>query len=193
MGNGSMLTSRGTSSSCGHTRCNAHGCDHCTTTEKGGRDHAVLLAPCTQRHIRNWSMYDRHPTPRRYLIPARRDKQMQPISTSFIKKRFTAIAARATPPVVGSHVHIHTTRHTVAVALRMAGRRLVDIQAFLGHRNISTTASVYSLPLAFDLAVLLPVQHSCYIVKNAEPSRPALDCAPPRDHKSQRPVGKSYR
>lgn len=100
-------------------------------------------------------MYDRHPTPRCYLIPARRDQQTQSVSTSFIKKRFASIAARATPPVVGSHVHVHTTRHTVAVALRMAGRRLVDIQAFLGHRNIATTANVYSLPMAYDLALLL--------------------------------------
>jgi integrase len=117
----------------------------------------VLLAPCVQRALVSWSKYRVYPVPRSYLLPAARHKlcHTRPLSTSFVKKRFARIAARATPPVCGSHVHVHTTRHTVAVALRMAGRRLVDIQAFLGHRNVSTTASVYSRPMAYDLAVLL--------------------------------------
>ena len=130
---------------------------HCVTREKGGREQSILIAPCTQLAINEWiKNQGKHmPTPRRFLFPGRRCPTELPLSTSFIKKRFSAIATRASPPVVGPHAHIHTTRHTVAVALRLAGRRMVDIQSFLGHRNVATTANIYSRPDADDLAMLL--------------------------------------
>lgn len=43
----------------------------------------------------------------------------------------------------------------MAVALRLARRPLGDIQAFLGHRSLQTTATVYSTPNAVQLAQLL--------------------------------------
>ena len=66
------------------------------------------------------------------------------MSTSYLKKRFRRLCERA--GVAGPHAHIHTTRHTVAVALRLAGCRIVDIASFLGHALPSTTFSVYSTP-----------------------------------------------
>lgn len=113
------------------------------TVEKGGVVRSVHLAPCVWADIR--TLWDERPprSNQRYLFPARYDVS-RPVSTSHLKRTFRRLCDTA--GVRGSHAHVHTTRHTVAVALRLAGARLVDIAAFLGHANINTTYAVYSAP-----------------------------------------------
>lgn len=126
------------------------------TEEKGGVLRTVRLSPPVWDALRRWGS-----TPRpgqRYLFAARRDATRS-VSTSHLKKHFRRLCQCA--GVTGPHAHIHTTRHTVcmhrcwasttahgvpAVALRLAGARLVDIAAFLGHCNVNTTYAVYSAP-----------------------------------------------
>lgn len=118
------------------------------TVEKGGLLRSVHLAPCVWVDVRNlWVEHPPRPN-QRYLIPARYDSS-RPVSTSHLKRTFRRLCDAA--HVRGSHAHVHTTRHTVAVALRLAGARLIDIAAFLGHANINTTYAVYSAPTHQEL------------------------------------------
>lgn len=114
----------------------------CITTEKAGVRFPVALAPCVRDAI---AVYGRSSKgdDSVYLFPSRYDPS-KPISTSYLQRRFQRICTRA--GVTGSHAHIHTTRHTVATALRLSGARIIDVAAFLGHANPVTTLSVYCTP-----------------------------------------------
>lgn len=122
------------------------------TEEKGGQRFPVYLAPCVREALRAWWAVCPPRPGARYLFPARYDVE-RPVSTSYLKRRFRRLCGRA--GVLGPHAHIHTTRHTTAVALRLAGCRIVDIQAFLGHANPSTTLAVYCTPDFHQLVDLL--------------------------------------
>ena len=135
----------------------------CRTVEKGGQIHPVALAPCVRDALSAYLAAHPASPEAHYLLPSRRNAD-HPISTTQLKRWFRGLCARA--GVVGPHAHIHTTRHTVAVALRLAGCRIADIQAFLGHASPSTTLAVYCTPDFHQLVHLLrlpwfsgPVDH----------------------------------
>lgn len=136
--------------------CFAPGERYCETVEKGGRVHAVPLAPAVHERALAWrpSTAPSGAEGRRYLFPARHHPAEGCVSTSFLRTRFKALCQRA--GVHGPHAHPHSTRHTVAVALRLAGRSLTDVQAFLGHARLSTTVEVYARP---ELEPLLSMLH----------------------------------
>ena len=77
--------------------------------EKGGVRFPVAIAPCIRSILQR---YDAPPSV--HLCPSPRQPS-RPRSTSFFKRRFRALCDRA--GIVGPHAHIHTTRHTVAIAL----------------------------------------------------------------------------
>ena len=118
--------------------------DTLVTEEKGGRRLPVVLAPCVWDALRRWWAVRPPRAPAQTFLFASRYDPGRPASTSHLSRCFGRLCAAAR--VTGRHAHIHTTRHTVAVALRLAGCRIIDIAAFLGHAHPATTLRVYSTP-----------------------------------------------
>lgn len=139
------------------------------TQEKGGQHFPVALAPCV--HTLLHQLQQARPG-EAYILPSPRFKG-RPASTSHLKKRFRRLCHLA--GVTGTHAHVHSCRHTLATALRLAGRRIVDIQAFLGHASPITTVAVYCTPHYDDLLGLLHLPWFATDTASSDDRQPAHD------------------
>lgn len=107
------------------------------TREKGGISGEYPIHPATRRLL--WTYFallgeDESP----YLFVSRQSGN-QPISPSTIYGLFRRYADAADLPVDRSHPHV--LRHSIAVHLMNAGWDAVDVQDWLGHRDIASTMS----------------------------------------------------
>lgn len=59
---------------------------------------------------------------------------------AYLLRKYTALAARASPPLRRRHVTPHVLRHSCAVALLQAGVDITVIRDYLGHASIATTS-----------------------------------------------------
>jgi len=107
---------------------------------KGGKDRYVPLPEGILRLLRQYWGSHRNP---RWLFPARpsRDQPMasveRPLSSSSVSK---AMRAASRESGVGKHVTVHTLRHSYATHLLEAGVNLRQIQSYLGHASLKSTA-----------------------------------------------------
>jgi len=106
---------------------------------KGNKDRYVPLPPATLALLRSYWAAHRHPL---WLFPATIPQgwtppQSQPMDESGVQKAFkvalqrSGIQKAATP---------HTLRHSYATHLLEAGLNLRQIQSYLGHASLKTTA-----------------------------------------------------
>lgn len=100
------------------------------TIEKGKRHKQFTIQPVVRANLLRWLACDRPLSISKYLFPSHKAERGH-ISRSSVQALFARVAARA--GVSGPHVHIHTTRHTVAFELFEAGNRLEYVAKFLGH------------------------------------------------------------
>ena len=116
-----------------------------TTTEKGNTKHEITI--CRQlryeidMHIlRLTKKLQCEPV---YLFPSNLDVTRK-CTTASLQKRFRILCEK-----VGiKQTNIHRTRHTVAQALRLAGRSEYLIQRFLGHSSVRTTSQYGALHMS---------------------------------------------
>jgi integrase len=104
-----------------------------STIEKGGRVHQFSI--CSELQTELTVHIERFGGSSMYIFPSRQSL-LFPCTTAKLQKRFRLICHRAGI----EQANVHRTRHTVAQALRSAGRAEYLIQRFLGHQSAKTTA-----------------------------------------------------
>ncbi len=107
---------------------------------KGAQDRFVPLPQRTLELLRQYWSLHHHP---RLLFPTRTAAGIasatatQPMSARGVQKAFKAAVAESG---IQKPATVHTLRHSWATHLLEAGVNLRLIQAFLGHRSLTTTA-----------------------------------------------------
>lgn len=100
------------------------------TVEKGRKRKQFTIQPVVKSYLLRWLTDERPSSLSKYLFPSHIAEQGH-VSRSSMQTLFARVATNA--GVVGPHVHVHTTRHTVAFELFEAGNRLEHVAKFLGH------------------------------------------------------------
>ena len=99
---------------------------------KGGKDRYVPIAEAMVEELRQWWQTHRHP---QLIFPAYgRGSQMGIDSVQEVFRQ-ARLAAGITPPATP-----HTLRHSYATHLLEQGVSLIQIQKYLGHARLATTA-----------------------------------------------------
>lgn len=108
---------------------------------KGNKDRYVPLPTATCQLLRQYWLTHRHPT---WLFPGRRRRGEQPTqdATKPMDERGMQKALKQAVAAEGIHksVSMHTLRHSYATHLLEAGVNLRQIQTYLGHSSLRTTA-----------------------------------------------------
>jgi integrase/recombinase XerD len=112
-----------------------------SVTRKGGRKEEVNISPKALDILRSWLDQRQFESERVF------DGLTYYEAWSVLKR----LGRRA-----GVSVHPHIFRHSRAIQMRMSGARLEDIRDHLGHKNIATTANIYSAFKAVDLKKRIP-------------------------------------
>jgi site-specific recombinase XerD len=101
---------------------------------KGNQDRYVPLPERTLAQLREYWRQHRHP---QWLFPGQGLGQHGPMNESGVQKAFRAALQHS-----GMHkaASVHTLRHSYATHLLEAGVNLRQIQIYLGHDSLSTTA-----------------------------------------------------
>ena len=115
--------------------------DSLTTREKGGKVVRYRLTGIMTKLVNDWLTI--HCRKRKYLF-AHAQHDAHHIQTRNARRIFMSVAERG--GVVGSHVHPHTTRHTVIWTLWALGNPLEVISKFVHHKQTSTTMERYIRP-----------------------------------------------
>jgi integrase/recombinase XerD len=107
---------------------------------KGHRDRCVPLPKATLSCLRTWWLTHRHPV---YVFPQRKCGNYRPktqdtsISRTSVHRAFKSALAESG---VTKTATVHTLRHSWATHLLEMGVHLRQIQVWLGHRSLNTTA-----------------------------------------------------
>jgi integrase/recombinase XerD len=109
------------------------------SNSKGRTDRCVPLPQATLALLRQWWLTHHHPV---YLFPQRkrgnhRRTTQQTISRTSVHRAFKYALAESG---VSKAATVHTLRHSWATHLLEAGVHLRQIQVWLGHRSLNTTA-----------------------------------------------------
>ncbi|BAH55488.1 tyrosine-type recombinase/integrase [Rhodococcus opacus] len=114
---------------------------HVACTGKGRKHRATPLTTATAALLKTY-LHERHTHPGHALFPNPRG---EPLSVDAIGQRLRTHvrrAARACPELAGTHVTVHTLRHTAAMRFLAAGIDTAVIALWLGHESTATT-SIY--------------------------------------------------
>ena len=109
--------------------------------EKGNVLTTYCVTDVLRRLLGEWTAALPHRTDRQYLFPGRDAGPDSHIAPSTVRRMFHRVARRA--GVTGSHVHPHTTRHTVAWTLHALGNSVDRVAGFVGHKSPQVTSQVY--------------------------------------------------
>jgi integrase len=111
--------------------------------EKGNVVTAYCVTDVLAQLLREWNgrLADDPTISKRYLFPGRDGGPDSHIAPSTVRRVFQRVAQRA--GLTGSHVHPHTTRHTVAWTLHALGNSVENVAGFVGHRSPQVTSQVY--------------------------------------------------
>lgn len=101
---------------------------------KGNKDRYVPLPERTLAQLRQHWRRHRHP---RWLFPGRGLSASAPMDESGVQKAFRAALQQSG---LSKPASVHTLRHSYATHLLEAGVNLRQIQSYLGHDSLSTTA-----------------------------------------------------
>ncbi len=108
---------------------------------KGGKDRYVPLPEGTCQLLRHYWATHRHP---KWLFPGRRRRGERPgmDATKPMNERGmrTALKQAVAAQGIRKAVSVHTLRHSYATHLLEAGVNLRQIQTYLGHNSLRTTA-----------------------------------------------------
>ncbi len=106
---------------------------------KGGRDRYVPLPQNTLQMLRGYWLTHRHPV---WLFPARNGGRFQPFATQPMggSSVHSAFMAALKDSGIQKQATVHTLRHSWATHLLEAGLSLRQIQSYLGHSSLRTTA-----------------------------------------------------
>jgi site-specific recombinase XerD len=101
---------------------------------KGNKDRYVPLPEQSLKQLRQHWLRHRHPI---WLFPGRELSANEPMDESGVQKAFRAALQQS-----GIHkaASVHTLRHSYATHLLEAGVNLRQIQIYLGHDSLATTA-----------------------------------------------------
>jgi len=108
---------------------------------KGGEAHWHPLHPRSMRLLRSY-LAVRPPDRCPYLFRGKR-RGRAPLSEEAINYLFQSYAAAAGMPEDLRHVHV--LRHSIGVHLATAGWDIADVQWWLGHRDIDSTAIYFQI------------------------------------------------
>jgi hypothetical protein len=119
--------------------------EHMNTIEKYGADRRFRLRQAGRILVADWLNYLRPKVDSPFLFPATRcsdpRKGFEPMATNTLRKVFMDVCARA--GVQGSHVHLHTCRHTLIHWMKGEGCTWEDIAQWIGHSDPSITIKAY--------------------------------------------------
>ena len=101
---------------------------------KGNKDRYVPLPEATLHQLRQQWRRHHHP---RWLFPGRGLSASAPMDESGVQKAFRAALHQSG---LSKPASVHTLRHSYATHLLEAGVNLRQIQSYLGHDSLSTTA-----------------------------------------------------
>jgi site-specific recombinase XerD len=101
---------------------------------KGNKDRYVPLPEDSLRQLRQHWLRHRQPV---WLFPGRELAASQPMDESGVQKAFRAGLRDSG---INKAASVHTLRHSYATHLLEAGVNLRQIQSYLGHSSLSTTA-----------------------------------------------------
>jgi len=105
---------------------------------KGNKDRYIPLPERVLAQLRHYWRQHRHPL---WLFPAwssfNRATATQPMNESGVQKAFRAALKESG---IAKPASVHTLRHSYATHLLEAGVNLRQIQSYLGHDSLSTTA-----------------------------------------------------
>jgi len=135
---------------------------------KGMKDRTIYLAPGLLRALREYlAVRGQRSGDHVFLY------RNAPLEKSLVRSRLKTIGIRA-----GVKVHPHRLRHTCGSQLLNAGCRITSIQAFLGHKKISTTmiyARAHDQTVADDyFAAMERVEQRLQIGPEPEPASPPI-------------------
>ena len=111
---------------------------HVSCPGKGRKQRITPLTPATVTDLRSWPA-ERGGLPAGPLFATRRGT---PLSRDALERRiakYTAIAAKACPPLREKKVSPHVLRHSAAMRLLNAGVDTSVIALWMGHENTATT------------------------------------------------------
>lgn len=101
---------------------------------KGGQDRLVPLPQLVLDQLRAYWQGHRH---RLWLFPSRGDRQAsQPLAARGVQKAFRAAGQESG---LQKRATVHTLRHSYATHLLEAGVNIRQLQAYLGHKSLSST------------------------------------------------------
>jgi site-specific recombinase XerD len=106
---------------------------------KGDKDRYVPLPQSSLQMLREYWVSHRHPV---WLFPARNGGRLQPFATQPMggSSVHSAFMAALKDSGIQKQATVHTLRHSWATHLLEAGLSLRQIQSYLGHSSLRTTA-----------------------------------------------------
>jgi desulfoferrodoxin (superoxide reductase-like protein) len=109
--------------------------------EKGNVSTTYCVTDVLCTLLNEWIEQHARSNASRYLFAGRDGGPDAHVAPSTVRRAFHRVAQRA--GVTGSHVHPHTTRHTVAWTLHALGNSVERVAGFVGHRSPQVTSRVY--------------------------------------------------
>lgn len=115
---------------------------------KGNKDRYVPLPEHSLRQLRQHWCSHRQPV---WLFPRREVRLSEPMDASGVQKAFRAALKESG---IAKPASVHTLRHSYATHLLEAGVNLRQIQSYLGHDSLSTTARYTHLTQAGEASAV---------------------------------------
>jgi site-specific recombinase XerD len=119
------------------------------TIEKGNKWFSFSLTPHIKHLLHSWIKHERVCNGSDYLFPARCGGSGH-ISTGTVRSLFTKL--KKLSGCEGSHIHVHSVRHSFAHILLENGNSIEVVSKLMGHSSVATTQSYYLKENAVEVA-----------------------------------------